>query len=102
MSTPRWSGSDRRARLPADWSRVVVPRILARDPACQLGLDGCTGQSTEVDHRRRGDDHSDANLQGACRSCHAKKTAAEGHAAQHRRTRTPPPHPGLRRPEETP
>lgn len=55
-------------------------RILERDGyRCQLGLDGCTGWATEVDHvvpRGRGGDDSDRNLQAACRHCNLKKGAS--------------------------
>lgn len=82
-----WSTSDRRSRLPKDWP-AIRRRILQRDPTCRLRFDCCTTTSTEVDHVRRGDDHSDANLQGACGPCHKRKTAWE--AAQARRGRRPP------------
>lgn len=56
-------------------------RILHRDPFCCICR---TRPSTEVDHVRPkaagGSDHAH-NLQGLCRYCHAKKTAAERRSA---------------------
>jgi 5-methylcytosine-specific restriction enzyme A len=77
-----WNTSNRRSRLPADWFTVIRPHILARDPICKLRYHGCTGKSTQVDHIRRGDDHSYTNLQGVCAHCHAIKSAREGRQAQ--------------------
>ncbi|GAA4685629.1 hypothetical protein GCM10023215_21070 [Pseudonocardia yuanmonensis] len=93
-------GSDRKARLPANWP-AIRRRILTRDRhRCQLGYDGCLRKATQVDHKQAGDDHSDANLQGACEDCHAKKSAAEGVDARGRitslRRRPATQHPGLR------
>lgn len=94
-----WETSTRRKRLPPDWSRRRR-RILRRDPTCQLLFDCCTTVSTEVDHKDRGDDHRDRNLQGVCGPCHKRKTAAEAAEA---RAQNPPPtrrrpieeHPGV-------
>ncbi|MGV9271571.1 HNH endonuclease [Kitasatospora sp. NPDC003701] len=92
-----WSTSDRRARLPKDWPARRA-RILARDHAtCYV----CGRQATEVDHVRRGDDHSEGNLKAICGSCHRAKSSREGGSAtrwryQARRRRPPEAHPGLR------
>ncbi|KJK46354.1 hypothetical protein UK23_23860 [Lentzea aerocolonigenes] len=90
-----WTGSDRSARLPADWPRIRA-RILRRDPLCRV----CGYRlSAEVDHIEPGDNHEDSNLQGICPPCHRTKSAREGgRAAAARRTsalRPPAPHPGL-------
>lgn len=64
----------RNKRLPSDWqSRRKV--ILARDGfKCQ----SCkVSPATEVDHIKRGDDHSYDNLQSLCAECHRKKTFEE-------------------------
>lgn len=62
----------------------------------------CGGEGVcEVDHvvprSRGGSDHPD-NLRGVCRSCHARKSSAEGHAAKARkralRKRPADKHPG--------
>lgn len=93
-----WEGSDRRTRLPPNWTTEIVPRILDRDAhTCRIAWPGCTRHATEVDHIRRGDDHRDANLQAACTWCHARKSSAEGNAARPRYSRRRPPeqHPGL-------
>jgi 5-methylcytosine-specific restriction protein A len=95
-----WAGSDRRERLPADWTARRV-RVLRRDGyRCQardsLGH-RCGMPANQVDHIDPGDDHSLENLQALCRWHHARKSSAEGNAAHRRRpsTRRPPePHPG--------
>lgn len=94
---PHWIGSTRAGRLPAGWETVIRPRILARDPICRI----CGRRpSTEVDHDRPGDDHSDANLQGVCTPCHLHKSGREGGLAsaaarKAKRQRPQEKHPGL-------
>ncbi|MGN6557737.1 MAG: HNH endonuclease [Solirubrobacterales bacterium] len=56
----------------------------------------CGAWANQVDHIERGDDHDESNLQALCRAHHARKSSAEGNAAQPRRRRPPEPHPGLR------
>lgn len=72
-----WYTSDRRSQLPPDWPRRRQ-RILRRDPMCVLCHDW---QSTDVDHIVPGADHSDENLRGVCRDCHARKSSHEGGTA---------------------
>lgn len=100
--TMTWSSSDRRAQLPSNWQRVIRPRILRRDGHRCTWIDQgqrCTERATEVDHRRRGDDHRDSNLRSLCGPHHATKSSAEGHAARRarpsRRRRPPEAHPGI-------
>ena len=95
-----WETSDRRSRLPSDWPKIRL-RILRRDSyRCQIREGGgqgapCLAPANEVDHVIPGDDHSPKNLQAACRSCHARKSSAEGLAARPMRRRKPEAHPGL-------
>lgn len=93
-----WDSSSRRERLPGDWFRLRRRVLRECDGVCEMRLDGCLGTATEVDHIRRGDDHSRENLRGACRRCHAVKSSAEGNArsAEFRRLRSRPEgrHPG--------
>lgn len=68
------------------WRRLRL-MILARDPICRCGLDGCDHEpercarpSEHVDHvvpRARGGDDSEENLVGLCAPCHARKTVRE-------------------------
>ena len=82
LHTPEpWAGSTRRSRLPKDWPRTRR-RILRRDPVCKECGDR---PSTQVDHVKPGDDHSDGNLQGICDPCHASKSGREGNAARGQR-----------------
>lgn len=95
-----WEGSNRRSRLPEDWHRRRN-RVLRRDDRrCQLRWHGCLGTATEVDHRIRGDDHDESNLQAVCSACHQKKSASEGNdrarELRARRKRPPERHPGMR------
>lgn len=101
---PNWEGSDRRSRLPADWPRIRA-RVLKRDGhRCTHHDNGirCTERATDVDHVRRGDDHSEHNLRSLCGSHHAVKSSREGaeaRAAKRRaidkRFRRVEKHPGL-------
>lgn len=96
----KWADSTRTRRLPPNWRRQIVPRILDRDDhTCRIRLPGCIGRATEVDHIAAGDNHDDANLQAACEPCHRRKSAQEGVTARrrHRQRRDPEPHPGILR-----
>ncbi|SCE84140.1 HNH endonuclease [Micromonospora viridifaciens] len=95
-----WEGSDRRARLPRNWSTVRA-RILRRDGyRCRQVFstgERCGAPANQVDHVQRGDDHRDENLQALCAYCHGQKTAAEAAAARRprpTRRRTAERHPG--------
>ena len=95
-----WVRSDRRSRLPRDWSSRRL-RVLRRDGGrCMLGFSGCLVVASEVDHIVRGDDHSEGNLQAVCSSCHKVKTGAESVVARRlkasSRFRPVGRHPGLR------
>ena len=96
-----WDTSNRRERLPADWQRRRT-RILRRDGYRCQAHDSvgnlCGEYANQVDHIQRGDNHSEENLQSLCRWHHARKSSAEGRAAQRarlRRNRDPEPHPGM-------
>lgn len=96
----KWEGSDRRARLPADWpKRVAKTKHLAKN-RCQWILESgrrCPRKGTDCDHIIHGDNHSQANLQLLCEAHHSIKTSREARAALARRKITPreePPHPG--------
>ncbi|UIW13484.1 HNH endonuclease [Arthrobacter phage Amyev] len=96
-----WDTSDRKARLPDDWTTRRV-RVLRRDSyKCQardsLGV-LCGAPANQVDHIKPGDDHDYDNLQSLCRWHHARKSSAEGAAARRprpRQRREPEPHPGM-------
>lgn len=96
--TSKWDSSRRRLELPAGWSRLRRRVLRECEGRCEIGLAGCVGEATEVDHIRRGDDHSRPNLRGACRRCHALKSSVEGNArsAELRRLKRRPAerHPG--------
>uniref|UniRef100_A0AAU8GLV7 HNH endonuclease n=1 Tax=Mycobacterium phage Stink TaxID=3136630 RepID=A0AAU8GLV7_9VIRU len=96
-----WSSSDRSSRLPADWDENYrQPVLAAAGHRCQIRARGCLGKATDVDHIRRGDDHSRSNLQAACNRCHGRKSSAEGHARKRQlramRRRPIERHPGSR------
>lgn len=76
-----WETSRRRYRLPANWADIRRPVLIEAGYVCELRYPGvCRGTATEVDHIKRGDDHSRANLRAVCWKCHAKKSSAEGNA----------------------
>lgn len=69
----------------AQWKRLRR-YILGRDPLCRIGVlcverQGHAMPSQVADHivpmRRGGDAWDEANLQGACKACHDRKTATE-------------------------
>lgn len=95
-----WDTSDRKERLPSDWSTRRI-RVLRRDGyRCQARdsmNNQCGAPANQVDHIQHGDDHSYENLQALCRWHHAHKSSEEGHAAMKPRPtqrRAPEPHPG--------
>ncbi|WP_193608258.1 HNH endonuclease [Nocardioides lijunqiniae] len=101
-----------------DWQQRVLRQILGERPddkwaSSTVGLlvprqngkcvaedDGvrCGEAATDVDHKRRGDDHRESNLQSLCGWHHARKTAKEASEARRPRPSARPPeaHPGLR------
>lgn len=81
--------------MPPGWSSRIVPAILLRDPVCRLGLPGCAGRSTEVDHIGDKLDHRPANLRGVCHDCHVKRTAQQAADAKPKARRSSEQHPGL-------
>lgn len=92
--------SKRRQELPEDWDQIRLDVLRDARWMCEAGLAGCQVGATDVDHRRRGSDHSRDNLQALCGACHRKKTAREGVDARRRmrarRKRPPERHPGYR------
>ncbi|GAA3136536.1 hypothetical protein GCM10010466_29190 [Planomonospora alba] len=68
-----WHTSNRRERLPGDWSRRRLIVLRRDNYTCYV----CSGDATEVDHVDRGDNHSLANLAAICRECHKAKTLRE-------------------------
>lgn len=80
-----WANSSRKARLPADWPllrQAVLERCNGRCEVIKKNGKRCWDKATDVDHIIAGDDHSLAGLQGLCAWHHAKKSSAEGNAAQ--------------------
>lgn len=96
---PGWEGSTRKERLPRDWPDIRR-KVLARDRArCQHRKheDGpiCGKIGNQVDHIKRGDDHSMSNLQVLCAEHHATKSAREGGQSYTPLRRPPEQHPAL-------
>lgn len=104
-----WTGSNRRAHLPADWSQRRAAVFKRDDYQCTWQEYGerCLGAAEECDHIRRGDDHNLTNLRSLCKVHHARKSSAEGRQAAGGRgqfksnKRAPEAHPGLRNPQNT-
>src|SRR5258708_6603327 len=76
--------------VPSDGSAYKDPEylrnrstLLAGEPLCAIGLAGCLGRATTVDHVlevARGGDTSLANLRRACRRCNEKRGGRFGNA----------------------
>ncbi|MFE2998680.1 hypothetical protein ACFXG4_27215 [Nocardia sp. NPDC059246] len=103
-----WHTSDRRKRLPANWSALRAARLKLDGHRCTWIDRGerCTEPATDVDHRQAmTDDNRIEALRSLCRDHHARKSSAEGHRAsaaqrkaQQARLRLPvAPHPGQKR-----
>lgn len=78
-----WHTSNRKQRLPPNWGSLRK-KTLERDGyrcCAQTSSGRCPSVATDVDHRRRGDDHSMSNLQSLCADHHKQKTSREGHLA---------------------
>ena len=74
-----WETSRRRFRLPDNWQDIRLAVLRDADWICEIRYaDRCIGTATEVDHIKRGDDHSRENLAAVCFRCHAKKSSMEG------------------------
>jgi 5-methylcytosine-specific restriction protein A len=92
-----WKGSTRRERLPANWEQLRR-QAHRRNPRHICHLCGAPGGDA-LDHKKRGDDHSPANLDWAHDSvpphCHRVKSAREGGQSFTPLRRPPEPHPAL-------
>ena len=98
-----WETSDRRSRLPANWS-ALVKQVKVRDGGqCTWRLPRgkrCPRPGTDVDHRVNDDNHDLSNLRLLCKHHHDKKTAREAWAGKRKkrqgRQKRVERHPGLR------
>ena len=67
-------------RYGAAWSRARLACLQAARWRCEIRLGGCAGTASEVDHvDGAGNDPHHRNLRAACKPCHAKVTAQQGH-----------------------
>lgn len=100
-----WKNSNRRQRLPADWSKIRQ-RVFRRDGGrCVIPLeDGtrCPNAATDCDHIIPSGSHDESNLQSLCAYHHGVKSGQEGAAASNfkkaqvaKRFRREERHPGL-------
>ena len=95
-----WSTSDRRYRLPSNWTALKTHVKHRAGGKCEASHHDprCDGTGHDADHIILGDDHSLENLQWLNVYCHRAKTARES-AARNRanaalRKRPAEPHPG--------
>ncbi|TMZ60741.1 HNH endonuclease [Klebsiella pneumoniae] len=93
-----WASSKRRAELPADWGKIRARVLKRAGYRCEhIRADTgerCTYAANQCDHKKRGLDHSEANLQALCEWHHKQKTsreAAAGRRGRPRATRKRPP-----------
>ena len=83
-----WHDSDRRDRLPADWSKRRLAALERDGHRCTwvYRLDGgkvrCSARAAEVDNHINNDDHALDNLRSLCHDHHAQKTQAESWASR--------------------
>jgi hypothetical protein len=70
--------SKRRQELPPDWPAIHNEVMTDAGGVCEMP--GCSNPATDVDHKRRGNDHRRSNLQALCATHHKRKTSAEGNA----------------------
>lgn len=77
-----WATSNRRQRLPDDWSARRAKVKARANGRCQATAHqpDCNGTGTDADHIRPGDNHSLNNLQWLSAPCHKAKTTAENTA----------------------
>jgi 5-methylcytosine-specific restriction protein A len=67
----------------ADWKRARLACLQQARWRCQLRLEGCTGAATEADHiHGLASDPQHKHLRAVCKSCHAKRTAEQGHGGR--------------------
>lgn len=96
-----WSSSNRRQELPPGWAKIRQSVINDAGGVCEIRGPNCKGWATDVDHIKRGSDHSRRNLRAACSVCHQHKSSAEGNAARRKlksqRKRPTERHPGTLR-----
>lgn len=97
-----WDTSNRKAELPYDWAARRI-RVLRRDGYKCQALDSqgimCGHAANQVDHKERGNNHDEDNLQSLCRWHHARKSSQEGAEARRPRAkqaREQEPHPAFR------
>jgi 5-methylcytosine-specific restriction endonuclease McrA len=93
-----WNTSSRRQELPANWAELRRETLQDACGICEWP--GCTSPANQVDHIRRGNDHSSNNRQALCEKHHIAKSSREGHARQRelraRKKRPTERHPGQR------
>jgi hypothetical protein len=95
----KWSSSNRRNELPADWSRIRAAVARRAHGQCEWVGEPfaddqpsanhpepppnhrCTNAGTDCDHRDNRNDHNINALQWLCHEHHAHKTQAEAQAA---------------------
>src|SRR6478609_1883108 len=83
----RWGTSDRRSRLPPDWTtrRAKVKARAGGMCEAQVHEHGCNGIGNECDHINNNDDHALTNLQWLSTACHRAKTLHEAQSSRARR-----------------
>jgi 5-methylcytosine-specific restriction enzyme A len=95
MPNGQWRDSTRRRRLPASWQAIRRECFAIYGPLCYL----CSDFASDIDHVIPGDNHSLENLRPICKSCHTKKSSAEGgrafQAQRPKRKRITEQHPGF-------
>ncbi len=99
--TGKWTGSNRRDRLPSNW-KEIRSKVLLRDNYRCRAVDEdigarCGRFANQVDHIIPGPDHGMSNLRSLCSWHHSRKSSTEGNASKKRYTkrRSEEQHPGV-------
>ena len=86
---PGWAGSDRKARLPANWIAIRAEVFRQKGTRCvrMIGPTQCPNEATDIDHIVPSGPATVENLQPLCRRCHRRKSSSEGWEALRRKRR---------------
>jgi 5-methylcytosine-specific restriction endonuclease McrA len=79
-------------RYGSQWRKARLRQLEADGYRCQLRLDGCLGQASQVDHvDQAANDPQHQRLRSVCSPCHRKITAQQGGGARRRHEVDTPP-----------
>ena len=81
-------------RYGAAWRRARLECLRRARWRCEIRLDGCQGAASQVDHiDQAANDPGHKRLRAACKRCHSKVTAQQGHDGRRGTSNDPSPTP---------